>query len=182
MAGSNTFPFRIIEVTPDNYPDFLVHMSRHRAESGIDGFHFMPFAPEEPEGPIGVHVDKLVAPLSEPGWERGFVALESASKAMVGHVCLKSSKLRTALHRCDLGLGVELAWRGRGLGERLMQTAIEFVRQQNLHWIQLSTFSHNLPAQALYRKLGFREIGFVRDCFRIGEQSIDDVLMALSLR
>jgi RimJ/RimL family protein N-acetyltransferase len=141
----------------------------------------MPFAADDPEGPAGVHLDKLEVPVTEPGWERAFVAM-AGSQQFVGHVCLKSSRLRTMLHRCELGLGVEVAWRGQGLGERLMQTAIEFARRQQLHWVHLSTFSHNFPAQALYRKLGFRETGFVRDCFRIDGQSIDDVLMTLQLR
>lgn len=183
MADSDTFPFRIIEVTPENYPGFLAHMSRHRAESGINGFHFMPFAPDDPEGPIGVHVEKLGAPLTEPGWERAFAAVEADSQQIVGHVCIKTGRLRSMLHRCDIGLGVEERFRQRRVGEHLMETAIAFARRQpTLVWMDLCTFAHNLPAQGLYRKLGFRELAVVRDRFRIDTSSIDDVLMTLALR
>src|SRR5690606_22638984 len=135
-----------------------------RAESGRDGFHFMPFAADDPEGPVGVQVDRLRLPLDEPGWGRAFVALEPDSTTVIGHVCIKGGQLRTMQHRCELGLGVEQPYRRQGLGERLMRTAIEFARQQPvLAWLDLSTFRHNLPARQLYEKLGFEEVGMVPD-------------------
>jgi ribosomal protein S18 acetylase RimI-like enzyme len=182
MSGSNT-AVQIVELTPQIYPAFAGHMRRHRTESGLNGFHFMPFAADDPDSPAGVHLDKLDVPLSEPGWERAFVAVAAESQQIVGHVSIKSGRLRSMLHRCDIGLGVEEKYRRRGLGEALMKTAIAFARQQPmLVWMDLCTFGHNLPAQHLYRKLGFQQVGIMQDRFRIGETSIDDVLMSLPLR
>ena len=88
--------------------------------------------------------------------------------------------MKTALHRCELGIGVERGWRGQGLGERLMQTAIRFTQEaESLKWLDLKHFAHNTEARALYDKLGFTEMGVLPDRFRIGEQSIDDILMTL---
>ncbi len=52
---------------------------------------------------------------------------------------------------------------------------------ESLEWIDLKVFAHNTPARSLYRELGFVDIGVVRDRFRIGGQSIDDVIMTLDL-
>jgi RimJ/RimL family protein N-acetyltransferase len=183
MSSISKAALQIVELTPQRYPVFVAHMQRHRAESGVDGFHFMPFAADDPEGPAGVHLDKLEVPFNEPGWERAFVAVEPDTQQIVGHVCIKSGRLRAMLHRCDVGLGVEARYRRQGLGEQLMKVAIAFARRQPmLSWMDLSTFGHNLPAQHLYRKLGFQQVGVLRDRIRIGETSIDDLLMTLSLR
>ncbi|HTR00530.1 MAG TPA: GNAT family protein, partial [Candidatus Acidoferrum sp.] len=90
--------------------------------------------------------------------------------------------LHAGLHRCQLGIGIEGPWRRQGLGERLMQTAIAFAREQpSLQWISLSTFAGNTAARALYQRLGFVEEGVLRDRFRLGGQVIDDVQMILSV-
>jgi RimJ/RimL family protein N-acetyltransferase len=63
-----------------------------------------------------------------------------------------------------------------------MNTAIEFAHDSRiLMWIDLRVFAHNTAAHALYRSLGFVEIGTVPDRFRIEGESIDDILMTLRL-
>lgn len=183
MPGSSTGSLQVIELKPQRYPHFVAHMNRHRAESGVNGFHFIPFAADDPDGPAGVHLDKLEVPYTEPGWHRAFVAVTPGMEEIIGHVAIKSGRLRSMLHRCEIGLGVEAPYRRQGLGETLMRTAIAFAQQQpTLEWMDLSTFGTNLPAQQLYRKLGFEEVGLIRDRIRIGETSIDDLLMTLPLR
>jgi RimJ/RimL family protein N-acetyltransferase len=61
-----------------------------------------------------------------------------------------------------------------------MDAAIGFSRDaESLRWLDLRVFAHNARARALYRSLGFEEVGTLRDRFRIGEVSIDDVIMTL---
>ena len=63
-----------------------------------------------------------------------------------------------------------------------MTTAIAFAAgSETLEWIDLRVFALNTTARALYRDLGFVEIGTVVDRCRIGDTSIDDVLMTLPL-
>ncbi|MEQ8859290.1 MAG: GNAT family protein [Pseudomonadales bacterium] len=159
------------------------HQARHRAESGQDGFHFMPFAPGDDSGPRLRLAEGLERPLTEPGWERVFAAFTDHRAGIVGEVNLTGDSLRTGLHRCELGIGIEHSHRGQGLGRRLMQTAIDFVRAaEPLAWLDLKVFAHNHPARALYRTLGFQEIGTVTDRFRIDGARIDDVMMTLDVR
>ena len=159
------------------------HLQRHRAESGRGDIHFMPFAPDEEEGPRFITLEKAFLPLDQPGWQRWFCAREKNSGEIIGHVDLKGDGLRTGLHRCELGIGIERAWRGKGLGERLMQAAIDFAKAQpGLCWLDLKHFAHNRKAAALYQRLGFQQLGVMPDRFRVAGQSIDDVLMTLPLR
>lgn len=142
----------------------------------------MPFAPDDPVGPRGLNESSLDRPLTSPGWQRCFVALNEDETGIVGHVNLKGDPLKCGLHRCELGIGIERPRRGQGLGKRLMKTAIEFARDvDTIAWVDLKVFAHNTAARALYRSLGFVEIGTLGDRFRIGESSIDDVIMTLDV-
>ena len=117
----------------------------------------------------------------ELGWQRWFLALGPEGRA-IGHVELAGASLASALHRCRLGIGVERGYRGQGLGRRLMQHAIAFAAAQpSLSWVDLRVFVHNDRARALYRSLGFQELGLVPDQFRVAGASIDDVRMTLAL-
>ena len=167
--------------TGDDLAGLQGHLLRHRAESGRGDHHFMPFAPDDTEGPSGIDVEAIGKPLNEIGWQRWFIAIVDDG-TVIGHVDLKGDRLKTGLHRCELGIGIERAYRGRGLGQRLMETAIHFAREANsLAWVDLRVFGHNASGRALYRSLGFSEIGTIEDRFRIEGRPIDDVVMALNL-
>lgn len=128
----------------------------------------MPFIPGDIDRPIGVAVDNLMLGIEHKGWHRCWVALDTETDEFVGHVDLKGSQLKTAMHRCDLGMGLEQAYRGCGLGSRLIDAAIAFAMGHPLlHWIDLDTFADNAPARALYKKKGFTEVGVRKDRFRI---------------
>ncbi len=173
---------RIRPVAQSDASLIQAHFARHRAESGRGEWHFMPFAPDDQEGPAGADLRRLLLPLDSPGWQRVFAAFVDGGTRIVGHVDITGEVLRTAMHRCELGIGIERSHRGRGLGRRLMQQAIDFARQaESIGWLDLKVFAHNTPARALYRSLGFREVGTVRDRFRIDGTSIDDVMMTLAV-
>jgi RimJ/RimL family protein N-acetyltransferase len=172
-------------IRPLGHEDVLLfneHFSRHRSESGRGDWHFMPFAPDDAPGPAGMDPRRLNVPLDAPGWQRWFGAFADGGARIVGHVDVKGETLATARHRCELGIGIERSHRGQGLGRRLMETAIRFAREaDSIAWLDLKVFAHNAPARALYRSLGFIEIGTVRDRFRIEGTRIDDVIMTLDV-
>ena len=142
----------------------------------------MPFAPDDQGGPEGLDVVALNRPLNEPGWQRWFVVANEKGE-IVGHVDLKGDGLKTGQHRCELGIGIEVEYRGKGLGRRLMETAIEYARGVDaLTWIDLRVFAHNTVGKALYLSMGFSEVGILVDRFRIEGQMIDDLIMTLKLR
>jgi RimJ/RimL family protein N-acetyltransferase len=118
--------------------------------------------------------------MTELGWERVWILCDA--QEVVGHLDLRSAQVQTASHRCELGIGIERIARGQGYGRKLLQTAIDWAKEQgSLAWIDLAVFSQNKTAFELYRKLGFEEVGTFKDYFRVGSSSIDDVQMTLDL-
>ena len=173
---------QIRALTEDDLDRFAAHFNRHRAESGRDDIHFMPFDPNDADGPRGLDRTGLEKPLHSPGWQRWFAAFETDGR-IVGHVDLKGDDLKTGLHRCELGIGIERSHRGHRLGRRLMQMAISFARKTDtLEWVDLRVFAHNKAARALYESLGFVEVATIVDRFRITGTRVDDVLMTLHLQ
>jgi RimJ/RimL family protein N-acetyltransferase len=53
--------------------------------------------------------------------------------------------------------------RGKGIGYQALQYLEQQVREQGLRRIELGVFEFNAPALAVYRKLGYREIGRIPD-------------------
>ena len=104
----------------------LEHFNRHWAESGRDGdLHFMPFAPSNADGPKGLDSHALRLGLDQVGWQRWWILIVDGSR-VVGHANLKGDSLKTGLHRCELGIGLERPYRAQGHGRSLMCAAIDY--------------------------------------------------------
>ncbi len=77
-----------------------------------------------------------------------------------------------------LNIGVALAEQRKGLGHAMLQEMLEAVRQQNMHRMFLEVRKSNVAAIALYRNIGFAEIGFRRGYYRNANSNEDALLMA----
>ena len=142
----------------------------------------MPHEPGNSQWPKPIDVEKLALGTDQPGWQRWWLVRDPSGTGIVGHVNLLGDRLPTALHRCELGIGIERDYRGRGLGRRLMNQALDFARNSpSLHWVDLKVFAHNTRAIDLYTRLGFVEVGRVPDRFRIEGLAVDDVIMVLDV-
>ena len=155
------------------------HIERHAAESGREGdIVFAPFSEFDRDAYEASRYESWRRSLDLPGWERCWAAL--VNDRLVGHLDLTGGHLYSALHRARLGIGVERAHRGLGLGHSLLTAALRWARAERaISWVDLSVFGHNQRAQALYERFGFAEIGRTKDAYRVGRQSIDDVHMTL---
>lgn len=100
-----------------------------------------------------------------------------------GHVvgwCDISSLYRPVFaHSGVLGIGVLAAYRGQGIGEALMRSAIEQAKRIGLTRIELTVREKNRSAIALYEKLGFIVEGLHRNAVRVGKEYENDISMAL---
>ncbi len=90
-----------------------------------------------------------------------FVAL--AGDEVIGHAGLHGSKNVRRQHAWGLGISIRDDWQRRGVGTRLMETVIDLADQ----WlgalrIELTVFTDNAAALALYRKFGFEVEGVHR--------------------
>lgn len=77
-----------------------------------------------------------------------------------------------------LGMGLMPAYRGRGLGERLLRAALDAAGDFGFTRVQLGVFAGNARAVALYRKVGFVEEGVRRGYLLIDGVLIDEIMMA----
>lgn len=176
-------PPRVAPLGVDAIPALTAHLARGARESGRDGDVIARSRsaddPPDLDAIAARLADTLQRPLDIVGWERAFVLW--VGDDVRGHLDLTGGSIPTELHRASIALGIERPWRRAGWGERLMTTAIEWARAAGLAWLDLGVFCHNAPAHALYRKLGFVEVGVTVDRFRIDGQVIDDVSMVLRL-
>jgi ribosomal protein S18 acetylase RimI-like enzyme len=82
----------------------------------------------------------------------------------------------------EVGMCVDSAWRGRGVGSALMRAAISLAREQGLHKLSLEVFAHNTAAIALYHRCGFTEEGRrIRHYRRASGELWDSIVMGLAL-
>ena len=82
----------------------------------------------------------------------------------------------------DIGMVVDAAWRGRGVGSALVHGAIDWARNHGLHKLCLEVFPANTAAIALYRKCGFVEEGLRTKQYRRANGELwDAIAMGLLL-
>jgi len=98
---------------------------------------------------------------------------------VVGNLGLHAPKSPRRRHVGEIGMAVRDDRQRRGVGSALMTAAIELAdRWLNLQRLELSVYTDNLAAMALYRKFGFTIEGTCRAyAFRDG-QYVDAYLMA----
>jgi len=106
-----------------------------------------------------------------------FVAIED--QRVVGW-CDVLPKPRPALrHSGVLGMGVVDAYRGRGIGRKLLDATLRAAKQMGLTRIELTVRTDNARAKRLYESFGFAVEGLCRRHIYIEGTYHDSHLMAL---
>lgn len=82
-------------------------------------------------------------------------------------------------HCATLGMGLLPAWRGQGLGRRLIERTLTAAWEKGFLRVELTVNADNLRAQALYRAVGFQTEGLFRRAARRGQGYVDVIAMAL---
>ena len=106
-----------------------------------------------------------------------FVAL--AGDEVIGHSGVHGNKNPRRQHAWGFGIGIHEDWQRRGVGTRLVSTVIDLAD----NWLgalrlELTVFSDNVAALALYRKFGF-EVEGVHRAFALREgRYVDTTAMA----
>jgi ribosomal protein S18 acetylase RimI-like enzyme len=105
-----------------------------------------------------------------------FVALADGS--IVGWCDILAHAPEGTRHCGVLGMGVRAAYRGRGLGRRLIEACMAHARERGMRRIELEVWASNLPAIGLYVSLGFEREGFKRRARELDGAIEDCVCMA----
>jgi ribosomal-protein-alanine N-acetyltransferase len=69
-------------------------------------------------------------------------------------------------------LAVDSAFRGQGIGEKLMREMIRRLQERGARRIYLEVEAGNVPAVHLYQRLGFRGIGALPDYYGQGKNGL----------
>jgi len=85
-------------------------------------------------------------------------------------------------HSAGVGISIRKQWCDRGLGTLLMRELVDWARAHpGLEQLTLCVFECNPRAQAVYRKIGFREDGRLPRRAKVNRRYIDLVEMSLWL-
>jgi RimJ/RimL family protein N-acetyltransferase len=106
-----------------------------------------------------------------------FVALEEAN--VVGWCDVLPKPQPAFRHTGVLGMGVVAAWRGRGIGSRLLQVALQAAWQREMTRLELTVRVDNERARRLYERFGFKVEGRCRRHMLMNGRYEDGYLMAL---
>jgi [ribosomal protein S18]-alanine N-acetyltransferase len=108
--------------------------------------------------------ERAIEQAEEADWTRwrehtepAFIA-EDATLKKVGAIRLRPHTSSVG-QGWQIGIGVEASARRQGVGYRLIERAISFARHTRSAYLNLLVDPANLPAIALYRRVGFRDIG-----------------------
>jgi ribosomal protein S18 acetylase RimI-like enzyme len=105
-----------------------------------------------------------------------------AGSDLVGIAGLYVSSKKKQRHKgCVVGVYVLPEHRRFGLAERLLTELIAEGRRARLRVIELAVTVGNEPARQLYVRLGFQTYGIERFALEIGQDYLDEELMALVL-
>ena len=98
-------------------------------------------------------------------------------ESLVGWADITPVEGNETAHRGILGMGLLADYRGAGLGGRLLDACLRHAPRSHISKVELTVFTDNAPAIALYRKFGFSEVGVTYDYRRRDGRKLDALLM-----
>lgn len=103
----------------------------------------------------------------------------SGEDEVVGWCDIMRNRMEGFRHAGRMGMGVLPAYRGAGLGRRLLIETLDAARTIGIERVELEVFASNEPAIALYRKLGFVVEGIKKRARKLDGKYDDDIIMTL---
>lgn len=108
-----------------------------------------------------------------------YCALDGAE--YVGWADVVPSDIPERAYRGTLGMGLAATHRGKGLGARLLQACLDHAPRSGIEKVELTVYTSNVQAIALYRKFGFVEYGLQKGYRRVDGVVYDALLMEKTL-
>jgi len=114
--------------------------------------------------------------------ETGTICLAADGERIVGMSGVYRRSLARMRHVATIwGMYVRPAWRGRGLGSRLLQANVGWAQQNGVRVVRLAVVAGNTAAIRCYAENGFVVYGVEPEALRYGDAYYDELLMARRL-
>jgi len=147
------------------------------------------YRPEDIPALLEIWNDIVEDGVSFPGDEllsleemRGMLAQQTrticacAGDSVAGLYILHPNNIGRCAHVANASYGVSKAFRGNGIGERLVVQSLETARECGFHGLQFNAVvAGNRVALSIYRKHGFAEIGIIPGGFRLKSGEYSDM-------
>jgi phosphinothricin acetyltransferase len=106
------------------------------------------------------------------------VIVAESGATLVGWGSLNVFNARPAYRSvADFSVYVERAWRGKGVGHRMLERLIELAREIGYHKMVLATFPTNEGGVRLYERLGFSRVGVYHEQGMLDGHWVDTLIM-----
>lgn len=132
------------------------------------------------EGPTREQADAFLADARARGMVQE-VAVAGGDDEVVGWCDVIRKPYPGFEHSGTLGMGLLPAYRGRGLGARLLDAALAGAAKLGITRVELEVFASNARAIALYERRGFAREG-VKKNGRVLDGATDDILCMAIVR
>jgi RimJ/RimL family protein N-acetyltransferase len=106
------------------------------------------------------------------------VFVAEAPTGIVGRLSVGRDPHPASYHVADLGLMVAKSHRRLGIGQALLEAAVDWARARDVRKLELHVFPHNQGAIDLYERFGFEREGFRKQHYRRPDGFVDAILMA----
>ena len=104
-----------------------------------------------------------------------YCAVENGEVA--GWIDITPEAVPECSHRGVLGIGIQRARRGKGVGKSLMKAALDAAPLAGLSKVELTVYASNTAAIGLFERFGFEPVGTIRDFRRLDDVIYDALLM-----
>ncbi|MDH5681541.1 MAG: GNAT family N-acetyltransferase [Spirochaetota bacterium] len=108
--------------------------------------------------------DKIEYVLSKPN---STILVAELSSQLVGYISLTGGPYQRNKHVGHIVISVLQDYSGRGIGTKLFVELESWAHGVGIHRLELCTMTHNAPAIALYKKMGYKIEGEKRDSLRV---------------
>ncbi len=101
---------------------------------------------------------------------------------ILGNIDLTGNRRKMMEHTAVVGMGILQEWRNSGLGTALLSSAIEWAKLNSaLELVWLQVYTENKIAINLYRKIGFKEKGIIKNFFKQEGRYFDNLTMVMNV-
>ncbi len=171
--------YRIVEAQGRYTDEYLAHLTRICSET--------PYMLQSPQDALPSTEQQFKLLERFRSWDNSLCLLVLRSgrpryQRVVGSVTLLGGRTIRTAHACTLGMGVDRWDWGQGIGSRLLDTALDWVRQNRImKRVSLKVFEGNTNALRLYESRGFKREGLLQREVYLDDVSIDLIPMGLDV-